>query len=64
MEVRLHHIAEVLEGGVDDLGHPDEGDGEDDPAPVMRRDPQPEPESDHKGRRCEVDPGVVLGAQH
>jgi hypothetical protein len=64
MKFGLHHVAQMLESGVHDLGHPGQRDRQHDPAPFRRRQPKHNARYDHRHRRAQMDPGVVLALQH
>jgi hypothetical protein len=57
-------IGEEFESGVKSLGGPDNGDSQDNPAPVSWGYPKEEGGGQRNGRGCDVNPGVVLTADH
>ena len=64
MELRLDHIAEILEGRVEGFGDPDQRNGKYDPEPLCPVQPETISGNANGNSDQQMDLGVVLVAQH
>src|SRR5688572_12126761 len=64
MKFRRRRIRQKFKGRVQRLRRPDDGNGENDPAPIRRCHSEEEPGDEHKQSRFRMNPGIVLAAHH
>lgn len=58
------YVGQEFEGGVKSFGCPNNGNRQDDPTPISRGDPKEKAGGKDNGRGSDVNPGVMLAADH